>query len=199
MTITTPHAKAKVSLKPQKLVSKIAGLVLATISATSAALPTFLMLSDTASAANSCQCTDYVSRKFGNFRYPAHAGDWDTNVLPQAGFSRLPGVQVGAVVVMERSFPGSNSQFGHVGIVESILPDGRINVRGANQFVGGGLFTEVNCLNVRVTTFRTSVTGRNDVSFWRRGGGGVIDGVRQVNFSARTAPGGVNVRSGPST
>ncbi|MEH1782904.1 MAG: CHAP domain-containing protein [Nostoc sp.] len=50
---------------------------------------------------------------------------------------------------MERSFSGANITYGHVGIVESIFPDGRINVRGANQSVGTSLFNEAGCSNTR--------------------------------------------------
>lgn len=57
--------------------------------------------------------------------------------------------QPGAIVVMERSFSGANITYGHVGIVESIFPDGRINVRGANQSVGTSLFNEAGCSNTR--------------------------------------------------
>ncbi len=120
-----------------------------------------------ATVGKNCQCTAYVSQRFGNFPYPADAGDWHTNVLPQNRFRRINSPQNGAVVVMERSFPGSNRAYGHVGIVEQVFSDGRIAVRGANQ-PGVSQPAEAGCNNVTVYTFSTSVYGRNDISFWVR-------------------------------
>jgi len=113
-----------------------------------------------------CQCTTYVANRFGLRGYP-NAADWNDGFLQNNRFRQV-GVQRGAVVVMERSFPGANTTYGHVGIVENVRPDGRIDVRGANQYVGSPLFTEAGCSNVRVTGFGTSVNGRRDISFWVR-------------------------------
>lgn len=128
-----------------------------------------LIISETAKASGWrwCWCTTYVANRFAMPHNFPHAGDWNDGYLQRNGFRQVP-VQVGAVVVMERSFPGSDRNFGHVGIVNRVLPDGRIEVRGANQFVGSPIFWEAGCTNVRNTFFATSVFGRSDISFWRR-------------------------------
>lgn len=134
-----------------------------------AVIPTFTSLvsmSSSSEAAPSCQCTQYAANRFGLSGFP-HAGDWNDGFL-QRNRLRQVGPTVGSIVVMERSFPGSNTSFGHVGIVESIDRSGRITVRGANQYVGSRLVTEANCSNVRSTQFGTSVNGRRDISFWVR-------------------------------
>jgi surface antigen len=113
-----------------------------------------------------CQCTQYVANRFGLRGFP-HAGDWDNGFLQRNRFRQV-GPTVGSVVVMERSFPGSNTSFGHVGVVESIDRSGRIRVRGANQYMGTPLVREFGCNNVRSTPFGTSVNGRRDISFWVR-------------------------------
>ncbi|MGB3203919.1 MAG: CHAP domain-containing protein [Crinalium sp.] len=119
-----------------------------------------------ANAATWCSCTNYVANRFGIGGFP-HAKDWNNGYLQNRGFRQV-GVQRGAVVVMETSFPGANTAYGHVGIVENVRPDGRIDVRGASQSVGSPLFTEAGCNNVRVTGFGRSVNGRSDISFWVR-------------------------------
>ncbi|MEI6428970.1 MAG: CHAP domain-containing protein [Pseudanabaena sp. ELA607] len=117
-------------------------------------------------AQTSCQCTQYVANRFALRGFP-NAGDWDNGFLQRNGFRQVP-PRVGSVVVMERNFPGSNTSFGHVGIVESIDSRGRITVRGANQYVGTPPVREAGCSNVRSTQFGTSVNGRSDISFWVR-------------------------------
>lgn len=127
---------------------------------------TNIVQKNAAQAASFCQCTTYVANLLNLTRNFPHAGDWNDGYLQRNGF-RQTTVRPGAVVVMERSFPGSDSRFGHVGIVESVA-NGRITVRGANQYVGSRLFTEANCNNVRTTQFGTPVNGRSDISFWVR-------------------------------
>lgn len=121
-----------------------------------------------AQAAVSCECTGYVANRFNLPRDYPHAGDWNDGYLQRNGFTQTS-PKPGAIVVMERSFPGSDASHGHVGIVESVAPDGRITVRGANQSLGSTPFTEADCNNVRLTPFATSVNGRSDVTFWERG------------------------------
>lgn len=179
-------------------------LLRSTLVALSITLPTLSLLPITArpaQAARWCWCTDYVASRFNLARNYPHAGDWNDGYLQRNGLNQV-GAEPGAIVVMERSFPGADPRYGHVGIVERVLPDGRIEVRGANQSVGGRILTEAGCTNVRLTTFGTSTRGRRDISFWRRGSAPVTppnnNGVRSVSFSATAAPAGVNVRSGPS-
>jgi hypothetical protein len=159
-----------------------------------------------ANASSNCQCTAYVSARFGNFPYPAHAADWGSSVLPRAGFSKISGPQAGAIVVMGRSFPGSDRNYGHVGIVEQVLNERNgvfIRVRGANQ-AGGSNFSEAGCKNVNVIRFGTSVSGRSDISFWVKNSTVTPPApdnnpIRQVNFTVTTnRTYATNVRSGPS-
>lgn len=117
-----------------------------------------------ANAAPTCQCTKYVANARGLTQNFPHAKDWNNGYLQNNGY-RQTGPQAGAIVVMETNFPGANTTYGHVGIVERVLPGNKIEVRGASQSVGGPIFTEANCSNVRVTAFGTSVTNR-PISFW---------------------------------
>jgi len=169
-------------------------------------IPVFALKVSPANANTFCQCTAYVSARLGNFPYPAHAGDWGASVLPKAGFSKISSPQAGAIVVMGRSFPGSNAQFGHVSIVEQVLTERSgvfIRVRGANQGNSGN-FAESGCSNVNVIRFGTSVTGRSDISFWVKNStvpAPPIDTnpVRAVRFTITTnRTYATNVRSGPS-
>lgn len=141
------------------------------ISATATAvvlLPAILAMgSQPANAAPACQCTQYVANARGLTRNFPHAKDWNDGYLQRNGYRQIANPQPGAIVVMETTFPGANTQFGHVGFVERVLAGNRIEVRGANQYVGGRIFTEANCSNVRVTAFGTSVTNR-PISFWVR-------------------------------
>lgn len=118
-------------------------------------------------AQSACQCTTYVANSRGLTRDFPHAGDWDNGYLQRNGYRRVA-PQVGAIVVMERSFPGANTSYGHVGIVAGIDGRGRITVRGANQYVGTPLVIEAGCSKVRNTQFGTSINGRSDISFWVR-------------------------------
>jgi hypothetical protein len=73
--------------------------------------------------------------------------------------------------------------YGHVGVVQNVLPNGQIEVRGANQ---GGSQIEYTCTNVNTIRFGTSVNGRSDVSFWVRGSSNPNPqpgGFLQVTFS----------------
>lgn len=117
------------------------------------------------SAATSCQCTTYVYNRFGLAGGYPDAKDWNNGYLQNNGyFSTNP--KVGTIVVMEPTFPGADTTYGHVGVLESIDSYGRITLRGANQTVGTALTTEHSCNNVRSTAFGTSVNGRSDISFW---------------------------------
>ena len=123
------------------------------------------LLATSAQAQVRCQCTNYVANRFNLTRNFPNAGDWNDGYLQRNGFVRVA-PQRGAIAVMERNFPGSDTSFGHVGVVESIT-NGRMALRGANQWVGGGFFTEAGCNNVRITNFGTNVNdGR--VSFWMK-------------------------------
>ncbi|MEE3718173.1 CHAP domain-containing protein [Tumidithrix elongata RA019] len=149
-------------MKPSKLLSVLASGVLvgAPMFASLGAMPS------SSEASPSCQCTQYVANRFGLRGFP-HAGDWNDGFLQRNGFRQVA-PRVGTIVIMERSFPGSNTSFGHVGIVESIDGRGRITVRGANQYVGTRLVNEAGCSNARSTQFGTSINGRRDISFWAR-------------------------------
>ena len=140
----------------------VSGLIVLAPSVTSLSL-----VAQSSEAAPSCQCTTYVANRNGLARNFPNAADWNDGYLQRNGF-RQGAVRPGMTVVMERSFPGANGAFGHVGIVESIDSRGRITVRGANQSVGSRLVVEANCSNVRSTQFGTSINGRRDISFWAK-------------------------------
>jgi surface antigen len=134
--------------------------------AASVVLPVFSMFASPAQA-NSCQCTNYVANRFRLSQNFGHAGDWDNGYLQRNGFVRVD-AQPGAIAVMERSFPGADRNYGHVGIVESIV-DGRVIIRGANQNKGSAFFGDAGCSNVRLMRFKTPISGRDgQISFWRK-------------------------------
>jgi surface antigen len=150
----------------------------------------------TAQAAGYCECVGYVKRVIGipDATGTAHAADWDNNVLPNYGYKRLSGPQVGAIVVFERN-AGLNSTYGHIGFVVGIQSDGRIQVKGANQ---GGSGIDANCSNVNIIT----VTPNSAMSYWAKGGstGGTTSNTfNSVNFTGVTSNYRTNVRSGAST
>ncbi len=116
-----------------------------------------------------CQCTQYVANHFGIGGYP-NAKDWSGGYLQNNGFQKVD-VQVGAIAVMQPSFPYVDQTYGHVGIVEQIEGND-ILVRGANQWVGTTPFSENGCDNVRLTKF--GPINRGDISFWLPDGG--LDG-----------------------
>jgi surface antigen len=159
------HPNSSSESAPNLLVNYIfaafSGLVLF-IAPSLASLSVFTQSSE---AAPTCQCTTYVANRNGLARNFPHAGDWNDGYLQRNGYRQVA-AQPGAIVVMERSFPGSNTAYGHVGIVQSVAGNGKITVRGANQYVGSSLVTEAGCSNVRSTGFGTSINGRRDISFW---------------------------------
>ncbi len=112
-----------------------------------------------------CQCTQYVANHFGIGGYP-DAKDWSGGYLQKNGFHKVD-VRVGAIAVMQPSFPYVDQTYGHVGIVEQIEGND-ILVRGANQWAGTTPFSENGCNNVRLTKF--GPINRGDISFWVRGG-----------------------------
>jgi len=151
-------------------------------------------------AADYCQCVEYVKRQFGLQGAVGNAKDMIYS-LPNLGFGRTT-PQVGAIVIMQPSFPGADGTYGHVGIVDGIRSaNGKtyITVRAANQ--AGNRFVEANCTDVSLWSPGTAVDGRSDISFWKRNapppGVGTMD-FHAVNFSASAASTGVNIRSGRS-
>ncbi|HAX78219.1 MAG TPA: amidase [Cyanobacteria bacterium UBA11372] len=180
-------------LQPKQTVSLLLLGSLATVSTVTA---TRLVNPKPAVAAQFCQCVAYVANRYG-INIPANAKDVGP-VLARNGFRQV-GPTVGAVVVMQPSFPGADKTYGHVGVVESLQPDGRISVRGANQL--GNKFTEYDCNNVTVIGFGNSVNGRSDVSFWVRGNSNPNpppSGFKPANFSGWVmSTTGVNFRNSP--
>jgi surface antigen len=144
--------------------SPISLLTLAVVTLSTAVVTGSLIKTQPANAAG--WCTNYVANRFGIGGFP-NAKDWNNGYLQRKGFRQV-GAQPGALVVLENTFPGSDRTYGHVGILEKVLPDGRIELRGANQSVPSKQFAEAGCTNVSVTGFRTSINGRSDVSFWVR-------------------------------
>jgi surface antigen len=148
-----------------------------------------------AQSAGFCECVGYVKNRFGIQVAVGNAKDMIYS-LPNLSFRRVSGPQPGAIVVMQPSFPNVNQTYGHVGIVQNVLSNGQIEVRGANQ---GGSQIEYNCNNVNTVRFATSVNGRSDVSFWVRGNtSSGQQGFTQARFSAWVmSTTGVNLRNSP--
>jgi surface antigen len=135
----------------------------ASLTLTLAGLSTFT--NPSASYANQfCQCVGYVKNVFGIRQAVGNAKDM-VRSLPRLGFRQVSDPQKGDVVVMSNSFPGADSTYGHVGFVDGIN-NGRVSVRGANQ--GRAQFADAGCSNVSVVQFRTPISRRSDISFWRR-------------------------------
>ncbi len=144
----------------------LVSLFMSSLLATSGTLAVASLLSPKpAVAAGYCQCVAYIANRY-NISIPANAKDVGP-VLARNGFKQV-GPQAGAIVVMQPSFPGADTTYGHVGVVESIQSNGKITVRAANQR-SSAQFTEYNCTDVSVIGFGTSVNGRSDVSFWVKG------------------------------
>lgn len=162
-----------------------------------------------ANAAYYCQCVDYAKQVSGIPGGVAVGNAKDMIYsLPNLGFTRV-GAQVGAIVIMQPSFPGADKTYGHVGIIDSIRQSGGLtylNIRAANQ---GGSGVSANCNNVSTIGFGTAIDGRSDVSFWMRTNSATNNtpstntpsnsSIRTVNFSGTTSSYRSNVRSAPST
>jgi CHAP domain len=155
-----------------------------------------------AQAAVNCQCVEFVKQKVG---IPASDAPGDAKdmapYLTSHGFTKV-NAQVGAVAIMQTTFPGSDKDWGHVGIVESVSSSGGntfISLRGANQ---GGSGIDANCNNVNVWNVSTAVNGRNDIAFYARGSNPAPSNnssVNSVNFTGMTSNYQTNVRSAPSS
>ena len=165
-----------------------------------AAVPSSVALSQLfaspSEAASTCECVGYVKNRFGITVAVGHAKDMIYS-LPNLGFTRVSNPQPGAVVIMQTTFRGANTTYGHVGIVErTSVRSGNtyLTVRGANQ--GGNWFIESNCSNVAIVDFATPVNGRSDVSYWVKGNTlqPPTNPIRYVSFSGTSASSGINVR-----
>src|SRR4028118_374356 len=88
-----------------------------------------------AQATDYCQCVEYVKRRFGLSGAVGNAKDMIYS-LPKLGFRQISSPQNGAIVVMQPSVAGADSQFGHVGVVEQYTTTGNsltLKIRGTNQ------------------------------------------------------------------
>jgi surface antigen len=116
-----------------------------------------------------CWCTDYVAHVFGLTGYK-DAKYWN-DYLKGLGWVEV-GPQVGAVAVMQPSFPGTDqkTKAGHVGIVEAVS-NGYITLRQNHNGtrVTKGDVTEYGCANITNVSWGTRVTGRSDIRFWKPG------------------------------
>jgi surface antigen len=155
--------KVETAKLPQLLVSILAasGLVF-----TVAELATM----KTAQAADYCQCVEYVKRVAGipASDAPGNAKDMGS-YLQSHGWTRVNSPQVGAISILGTSFPNSDPNWGHVGIVSNVRTSGNntyISLRAANQ---GGRETEANCYDVNTWAISTPVNGRGDVAFYVKG------------------------------
>lgn len=176
----------------------VKSLILLSLTSLPIASMIFLLSPKPSYAAGFCQCVEYVKNRFGITAPVGNAKDM-VNTLPRFGFTRISEPQAGAVVVMQPSFPGSDPTYGHVGIVEGVQyvnGQTKISVRSSNQI--GSKFSDANCSNVTVIGFGTAVNGRSDIAFLQKGSVTQSSSFRAVNFSARAASIGVNIRTAPS-
>jgi surface antigen len=185
--------------RPKATTEKVMRVVVSALAASGILFPVSQIATmQTAQAASYCECVGYVKRVIGisDATPTAHAADWDNNVLPNYGYKRLSGPQVGAIVVIERNNNGGfNSTYGHIGIIVGIQSDGRIQIKGANQ---GGNGIDANCNNVNTIV----VYPISAMSYWAKGGstGGTTSSTfNSVNFTGVTSNYRTNVRSGAST
>jgi hypothetical protein len=155
-------------------------LLLSKTLASGLVLNSLVLLSSQAQAQVSCQCTNYVANRLSLSSNFPNAYQWNDGYLQNQGFQQTT-VQPGAIVVMEPMFPGADSTNGHVGVVEEVLADGRIKVRGANQY-GSSQFTESGCSNVSIVQFGTSVNGRSDISFWARNNTSINNNINNTDI-----------------
>jgi surface antigen len=204
-----PQTNKESTMKLFTSSSKISLALLTAFAAASTVVTASFSNIKPAVAAPFCQCPIYVNNRFQLQNVSGNAKDYGS-VLQRNGFTQV-GPQPGAVVVMQTSFPGAHTTYGHIGVVERVNGNGTIAVRGANQG-NSGLFGEFNCGNVNVTNFGTSVNGRRDVSFWVRGNNSnpgqqqpvqqpvqqPQNGFRQANFPAWVmSSNGITLRNSP--
>lgn len=122
-----------------------------------------------AKAAGWCSCVNYVKNYFGIPESVGNAyqmGTW----LSAHGFVRIYTPEVGAIAVMQATFPGADKTYGHVGIINGVADWGtqwKITLKGANQLVGGSLFTEFDCTNVRNTSWSAYAKTNTAIAYYR--------------------------------
>lgn len=123
-----------------------------------------------AMAAKWCDCVEYVKAKIGTKDAVGHAkdmGSW----LKRKNWRESSTPTVGAIVVMQPSFPGADTTYGHVGFVSSVRAQGNkwvITVRGANQWSGGNPYTDGGCNNVRLTGWSAFDKNKSGIKFYTR-------------------------------
>lgn len=133
--------------------------------------------------ADVCQCTQYVRNRFNLSAIQGDAEDWNNNGYLSSNGYHLTTPRAGVIVVMEDDFPGADTVYGHVGVLETINSSGKINLRGANQT--GTTFSEAGCSNVSVVSFGTSVFNNSNISFWTKSNYtlGDVDGDGRKDFT----------------
>ncbi len=123
-----------------------------------------------AKAAKECSCVAYVKAKIGTSAAVGNAkdmGSW----LKRNGWRESSTPSVGAIAVLQPSFPGSDPSDGHVGFVASVRSQGNkwaIDIRGANQWVGGSKYTDAGCSNVRVTGWSAFDKNKSGIKFYSK-------------------------------
>jgi hypothetical protein len=111
----------------------------------------------TPSAAQFCQCVEYVKNKFhlsGSAGQAKNMGPY----LQARGFVKLTVPRPGEVIIMQPGFH-TNSSAGHVAIIQTVVETNKgkswkITVRGANQ--PGSRWIEANCTDVSFWSFEYS-------------------------------------------
>ncbi len=156
-----------------------------------------------AQAADYCQCVEYVKRVAGipASDAPGNAKDMGS-YLQTHGWTRVNSPQAGAIGILGTTFPQSNPNWGHVGMVSGVRTSGNntyISLRAANQ---GGRETEANCYDVNTWDISTPVNGRGDVAFYVKNGTTSTtnpSSFNRVNFTGVTSNNRTNARSAPGT
>jgi surface antigen len=138
-----------------------------------------------AKAAGWCSCVSYVKNHFGIPESVGNAyqmGTW----LSTHGFVRIYTPEVGAIAVMQPGFPGADKTYGHVGIINGVADWGsqwKITLKGANQLLGGGLFTEFDCTNVRNTAWSAYGKTSSGIAYYRMYKYAVRSAVTRAGYS----------------
>lgn len=133
---------------------------------------TSLLLSATPSqAADSCQCVEYVKRRFGLSGAVGNAKDMEP-ALAARGFRQVSQPQAGAIAIFQPAFSQYtrvDQTYGHVGVISDFQDLGnqwKIRILSSNS---GGTTTDYNCKNVNDIWYKPYPKNTTTISYWVRG------------------------------
>lgn len=139
-------------MKKQYLLKKLGTIVL--VAFLFATFTSSMPVSAANAPATTCSCVQYIKNTYGITQPVGNAKDMGTWLLAH-GYKLVSNPVKGAIAVMQPTFPGANTTYGHVSFIESVTDQGtkwKITVRGA-QSVGGPVFTQASCSNIRITSW----------------------------------------------